>query len=157
MGKPFKIYKFRTMHGAAVRDKGKKSGWGDLLVENEDKITRLGRFLRKTHLDELPQLLNVVMGDMSIVGPRPEMELYVARCEKRVPLYRLRLAVKPGITGWAQVFYFHTSTLTGYRRKLEYELYYLKNMSLRLDLEILIRTFFLLLGYREKRGPKTVQ
>ena len=156
LGKSFKVYKFRTMKGTVVHGKVKRNGWNDLYKENEGRITRFGKFLRKTHMDELPQLFNVLLGDMSIVGPRPEMELYVTRCEKHVPLYRLRLAVRPGITGWAQVSYVHTSTLSGYRRKLEYDLYYLKNMSFRLDLEILIRTFFLLLGYREKRGPESV-
>lgn len=147
LGKPFTIYKLRTMINAAERDNIKKSGWGDLYKENEEKISRWGRLLRKTHVDELPQLFNVLKGDMSLVGPRPEMALYVERCEKRIPLYRLRLAVRPGITGWAQISYVHTSTLSGYRRKIQYDLYYLKNMSFKLDLEIIIRTFFLLLGY----------
>ena len=154
-GKHFKIYKLRTMTERATSEKVKKSGWDDLDPDKEGRITRFGAFLRKAHLDELPQLFNVIIGDMHLVGPRPEMEMYVSRCEKSVPLYRLRLAVKPGITGWAQVSYTHTSTLSEYRRKLEYDLYYLKNMSFRLDLEILIRTLFLLLGYGGERWPGT--
>jgi lipopolysaccharide/colanic/teichoic acid biosynthesis glycosyltransferase len=89
----------------------------------------------------------VIKGDMSIVGPRPEMEMFIKQCEGRIPFYRLRLAVKPGITGWAQVWYYHTSTLAGYRNKFKYDLYYLANLSLKLDLEIVVRTIFRIFGY----------
>ena len=89
---------------------------------------------------------------MSIVGPRPEMEMFTRRCEERIPFYRLRLAVRPGVTGWAQVWFTHTSTLSGYKNKFEYDLYYLANLSLRLDLEIIIRTLFRLIGYPKLRA-----
>ncbi len=152
-GKLFTIYKLRTMTCGAERDTPARDGWGNLLQDNISKITRFGKFLRKYHIDELPQFYNVLRGDMSIVGPRPEMEMFTQRCEARIPFYRLRLAVRPGITGWAQVWFTHTSTLSGYKGKFEYDLYYLANLSLRLDLEIIIRTVFRLLGYpRERKG-----
>jgi|GEM_PF-1227911 len=110
------------------------------------RIARVGYFIRKFHIDELPQFWNVVKGDMSIVGPRPEMEMFIKQCEKTIPFYRLRLAVKPGVTGWAQVWYLHTSTQLEYKNKFKYDLYYLANMSLRLDFEIIVRTALRILG-----------
>ena len=156
-GKHFTIYKLRTMIETKIPGKAEGAGWVDLYEKNNGKISKFGKFLRKFHLDELPQLLNVIKGDMSIVGPRPEMELYVTKCEKHIPLYRLRFAVRPGITGWAQVAYIHTTTLSGYRRKLEYDLYYLKNMSIKMDLEIIIRTFFLLLGFTGNKRTESIK
>lgn len=141
LGKPFTIYKLRTMRQAEGAESVEAEGWHD---QQESRITPLGRLLRRTHIDELPQLFNVVKGDMSLVGPRPEMEIFIQACENKIPFYRLRLDVKPGITGWAQVAYRHTSTLEAYQQKFEYELHYLSHLSLRFDLEILARTFFVL-------------
>lgn len=143
-GRPFQIYKLRTMESTEkVLDK-ESEGWHE---KNQYRITVFGGWLRKYHIDELPQFLNVVRGEMSLVGPRPEMEMFITLCEKKIPFYRLRLAVKPGITGWAQIMYRHTSTLYGYKNKFKYDLYYLANLSLKLDLEILVRTVFRVLGY----------
>ncbi len=138
-GKPFTIYKFRTMRPAEEAGSAVAEGWHQ---QQEARITNLGRLLRRTHLDELPQLFNVVLGDMSLVGPRPEMEIFIRACEHEIPFYRLRLDVKPGLTGWAQVAFRHTSNLDAYREKFEYELYYLSHLSLQFDLEILARTLF---------------
>lgn len=144
-GRPFKMYKFCTMiKDNKKNDKAAPEGW---YQKNEERITTVGHFLRKTHLDELPQLINVVKGDMSVVGPRPEMDLFTRMCEEKISFYRLRLAVRPGITGWAQIWYSHTSSLVGYRTKFKYDLYYLANISLRLDMEIMIRTVFRMFGF----------
>ena len=152
LGKPFKIYKLRTMIPGAVGEPADAEGWHE---KNEDRITRLGGFLRKYHLDELPQFYNVIKGDMSIVGPRPEMEMFIRDCEKKIPFYRLRLAVKPGITGWAQIRFLHTSTLIGYQEKFRYDLYYLSNQTFRLDLEIIVRTILRLVGFPRIKPPQS--
>jgi lipopolysaccharide/colanic/teichoic acid biosynthesis glycosyltransferase len=136
-GKPFTMYKLRTMRPASHDQPAEAEGWHHA---QEARITESGRFLRRFHLDELPQLFNVVKGDMSLVGPRPEMEIFIRMCEKEIPFYRLRLDVKPGITGWAQVAFRHTSRLESYREKFEYDLYYLSHLSLGFDLDILVRT-----------------
>jgi lipopolysaccharide/colanic/teichoic acid biosynthesis glycosyltransferase len=104
------------------------------------RVTRIGRFLRRTRLDELPQLFNVVAGDMSLVGPRPEWVALVPEFEAKVPLYLHRRAVKPGITGWAQVNNPYGATVDNTWEKLEYDLYYIKNMSIFLDMLILLHT-----------------
>jgi exopolysaccharide biosynthesis polyprenyl glycosylphosphotransferase len=142
--RPFKTYKLRTMIASSEKQPVTPEGWHE---RNKERITRIGEFLRKYHLDELPQFLNVIKGDMSIVGPRPEMEMFTRQCEDKIPFYRLRLAINPGITGWAQVWHGHTSTLTGYKSKFQYDLYYLSNLSLKLDLEIIVRTIFRIFGY----------
>jgi len=137
-GETFKIYKLRTMEDINPKElQVDAEGWHG---KNIQRITRFGAFLRKTHIDEMPQFWNVIKGEMSIIGPRPEMDMFIKQCEARIPFYRLRLAIKPGITGWAQVWYGHTSTLKGYKNKFEYDLYYLSHLSLRLDLEIMMRT-----------------
>lgn len=141
-GKPFTIYKLRTMQESGEAQPDSTEGWHD---RQESRITRLGALLRRCHLDEFPQFFNVLKGDMSLVGPRPEMEMFIRACEDEIPFYRLRLDVKPGITGWAQVAFRHTSSLDAYKEKFEYELYYLSHLSLRFDLEILARTIFILL------------
>jgi len=105
------------------------------------RITKLGRFLRGARLDEIPQLWNVLKGDMSLVGPRPEWTREVRILERSVPHYHLRHLIKPGVTGWAQINYHATSSLAESIEKLHYDLYYVKNMSLALDLGIILRTF----------------
>jgi len=131
-GKPFVIYKFRTMLD-------KRDGSGDLLTDDA-RLTRIGRFLRSTSLDELPELFNVLKGDMSLVGPRPERPFFVAQLTRDIPYYAVRHTVKPGITGWAQVKYQYGSSVDDSLQKLQYDLYYVKNNSLFLDVVILVET-----------------
>lgn len=133
--KPYKVYKFRSM----VTDAEKKSGpvWAQ---DQDDRITRFGHFIRKTRLDELPQLFNVLKGEMSFVGPRPEREHFVNELEKQIPFYRERFSTKPGLTGWAQVNYGYGANMEDAVEKLNYELFYIKNMSIMMDLVIIFRT-----------------
>ncbi|MFA6637193.1 MAG: exopolysaccharide biosynthesis polyprenyl glycosylphosphotransferase [Candidatus Omnitrophota bacterium] len=144
LGKPFRIIKFRSMTVEGPVRRCKPDDWYE---NNAHRINRMGHFLRRTHLDEIPQFLNIIKGDMSIVGPRPEMEMYIRQCQKAVPFYRLRLNIRPGLTGWAQVWYSHTSTIEGYKEKFRYDLFYLANLSLKLDLEIMARTVLRVMGY----------
>ena len=139
-GKEFKIYKFRSM----VKDAQKKGGvWTAI---NDTRVTRFGRFLRKSHLDEVPQFMNVLKGEMSIVGPRPEQPVIVDKYIKLVPYYQRRLAIRPGITGWWQVKYKqHEESIEEIENRLKDDFYYIENMSLQLDLEIMVRTVFLML------------
>lgn len=134
-GKIFILYKFRTM----IVDAEKESGpvWSQTL---DPRTTRVGRFLRRIGMDELPQLFNVLKGDMSFVGPRPERPHFVQDLQEKIPYYAQRLVVKPGITGWAQVRYGYGSSLEDAIEKLQYDLYYIKNMSLFLDLLIILST-----------------
>ncbi len=136
-GKPFELIKLRTMVPDAERMTGPK--WAS---RDDPRITRVGRFLRKTRLDELPQLLNVLRGEMSLVGPRPERPEFVEVLEREIPFYRARLAVKPGLTGWAQVQYRYGSTKEDALVKLQYDLYYIRHRSLTLDALILLRTVY---------------
>jgi exopolysaccharide biosynthesis polyprenyl glycosylphosphotransferase len=129
-GKPFIIYKFRSMAHDAERDTGPV--WAR---ENDPRRTEFGRVLRRFSLDELPQLWNVLRGDMSIVGPRPERPLFVEEFRNRYPQYMLRHKVKAGITGWAQVNGWRGNT--SIEKRIEYDLYYIENWSLRLDLKII--------------------
>ena len=133
-GRIFKIYKFRTM---AVDAEQGEAVWSP---ENDPRITWVGRSLRKYRLDELPQLWNVLKGDMSLVGPRPERPEMVEKLEKTVPYYRERENLLPGLTGWAQIRYPYGATIEDARAKLEYDLYYLQNLSVALDLRIILRT-----------------
>jgi exopolysaccharide biosynthesis polyprenyl glycosylphosphotransferase len=133
-GKPFWVYKLRSM----VPDAEK--GGAQWAQENDPRITRVGRFLRKTRLDELPQVWNVLRGEMSLIGPRPERPEFVAQLQEQIPYYRSRLSVRPGLTGWAQVRYRYGNSVEDARMKLEYDLYYIKHQSLLLDLSILFRT-----------------
>jgi lipopolysaccharide/colanic/teichoic acid biosynthesis glycosyltransferase len=142
-GQPYRIIKFRTMMRNAEPDG--KPRWA---VEDDRRATRVGRILRRTHLDELPQFINVIRGEMSLVGPRAERPELVNMFEKHIPFYRARLLVKPGITGWAQVNYGYASTIEETMTKLEYDLYYIKRRSLFLDILILLRTPFTVLGLR---------
>ncbi|MCF8095957.1 MAG: TIGR03013 family PEP-CTERM/XrtA system glycosyltransferase [Desulfobacteraceae bacterium] len=133
-GRVFSIIKFRSMY-----DGSEKSG--PVWAEAEDsRVTRFGKFIRKTRIDELPQLLNVLRGDMSFVGPRPERPVFVSDLEKKIPFYSIRHAVKPGITGWAQIYYPYGASEKDALRKLEYDLYYIKNLSLGMDLATIFQT-----------------
>jgi exopolysaccharide biosynthesis polyprenyl glycosylphosphotransferase len=134
-GKPFKIVKFRSMREDA------EAGTGAVWASSADsRITRVGRLMRAIRLDELPQLWNVVVGDMSFVGPRPERPELEERLEREIPFYRARRAVRPGLTGWAQVRHGYGNTMRDALRKVEFDLYYIKNESLYLDLLIMLRT-----------------
>ncbi len=141
-GKNYIMYKYRTM----VKD-AEKNGV-QVTVANDQRITRVGHFLRKSHLDELPQFFNVLTGEMSMVGPRAEREVLVQQLQEEVPFYRARLLVKPGLTGWAQVNYGYAATVEDTGIKLEYDLYYIKARSLVLDIVIIFRTISNVLGLR---------
>jgi exopolysaccharide biosynthesis polyprenyl glycosylphosphotransferase len=134
-GKTFVVYKFRSMREDAENDTGPV--WAQ---EADTRVTRVGRVLRKVRLDELPQLFNVLRGEMSLVGPRPERPYFVDLLEQEIPFYDLRHSVKPGITGWAQVCCPYGASIEDAHQKLQYDLYYAKNMSLRLDAVILLKT-----------------
>jgi sugar transferase (PEP-CTERM system associated) len=134
-GKTFFVHKFRSMRTDA--EKGGKPQWAQ---QNDPRITRIGNFMRKTRIDELPQILNVFKGEMSFVGPRPERPYFVEQLIEVVPYYNVRHSVKPGITGWAQVRYGYGSSAEDALQKLQYDLYYVKNNSLFLDVLILIDT-----------------
>jgi len=140
-GRPFTIYKLRTMIHKAESLTGPR--WS---VPGDPRVTRFGTFLRVTHLDELPQLLNVLRGDMSLIGPRPERPEFVPELEKDLPGYRKRLSVRPGVTGLAQVQLPADSDVNSVRRKLAYDLYYIQRLSPWLDLRLMICTFFYALG-----------
>jgi sugar transferase (PEP-CTERM system associated) len=133
-GKNFKVVKFRTMFTDAEADGAK---WA---TKNDPRVTRVGGFLRKTRIDEIPQLWNVLRGDMGFVGPRPERPEFVPWLTEELPFYYLRHLIRPGLTGWAQIRYQYGATLAETREKLEYDLYYIKHMSLGLDLLIMFET-----------------
>ena len=139
-GAKFTVYKFRSMVQNAERNG--KAQWA---VKGDARITKVGNFIRKTRLDELPQVLNVLKGEMSMVGPRPERYQFIKELQQQIPFYRTRLAVKPGLTGWAQINYGYGSTTEDALIKLQYDLYYLKHWSPWLDLKILLRTFSVVL------------
>jgi len=132
---PFTILKFRTMKQNAEAD-----GQPKVAEENDPRVTRIGAFLRKTRLDELPQFWTVLRGEMSLVGPRAERPELVAEYQKQIPYYRARLLVKPGLTGWAQINYGYVATVKETFVKLEYDLYYIKHRTLNLDFSIVLRT-----------------
>ncbi|MEA2703505.1 MAG: hypothetical protein QOD63_1450 [Actinomycetota bacterium] len=133
-GREFEIVKFRTMIPAAA---GAGSDW---TTEDDPRITPFGAWLRRTHLDELPQVVNILRGDLSMVGPRPEQPRYVEELEGKIPFYRLRHLVRPGLTGWAQVKYPYGATEADALEKLQYEFYYLRHQGLGLDMRIIGRT-----------------
>lgn len=134
-GRLFKVTKFRSMRRDAERDG--KPRWASA---NDDRVTRFGRIMRKTRIDELPQLFNVLKGDMSLVGPRPERPFFVDQLTKDIPFYAVRHCVKPGVTGWAQVRYQYGSSVDDAINKLQYDLYYVKNHTLFLDIVVLFET-----------------
>ena len=142
-GKLFRMYKLRSMIPDAEA-KG-EAVWAS---ENDPRVTRTGRFLRKTRLDELPQLFNVLKGEMSIVGPRPERPEFVQQLHEQIPFYRTRHSVKPGLTGWAQIKYRYGNTVEDALVKLQYDLYYVKRQSLLLDVLIMLRTIKVMLTFR---------
>jgi len=133
-GKDFKVIKFRSMRQDAEKDGPQ---WAS---ENDPRITRVGRIIRKLRIDELPQFFNVIKNDMSFVGPRPERRYFVDQLEKAIPFYALRMHAKPGITGWAQINYPYGDTFEDAKEKLKFELYYMKHCSLWLDLVIIFQT-----------------
>lgn len=139
-GKPFTMYKFRTMRNDAEASSGPM--WA---VENDPRVTKIGYWLRKLRLDELPQVINVLNGTMSLVGPRPERPHFVDQFKLQIPLYTRRLRVRPGITGWAQVKWKYDSSLDDVKEKTKYDLYYVENISLRMDMKILIATILTML------------
>ena len=146
-GRVFQLLKLRTM----VRDAEAETGpvWA---AEQDPRVTPLGRFLRNTRLDELPQLFNVLRGDMSLVGPRPERPTFVEDFSARVPHYQQRLLVRPGMTGWAQINYHADRDVDDVYEKLRYDLYYLRHLSLALDLQILLGTIGVVFSRRSARG-----
>jgi len=142
-GRPYTINKFRTM-----RPDAEKAGKPQLAKEDDERSTRLGRIMRKTRLDEWPQFFNVLRGEMSLVGPRPERPELMEHFEEQIPFYRARLLAKPGITGWAQVNFGYAANLEDMAVKLEYDLYYIKRQNLMLDLVIILRTIATVFGFR---------
>jgi exopolysaccharide biosynthesis polyprenyl glycosylphosphotransferase len=139
-GEEFKMIKFRSMY----QDAEKKTGpvWSQ---KDDPRITKVGRFIRKVRLDEIPQMINVLKGEMSLVGPRPERPYFVEKLSKEIPYYKRRLKVRPGITGWAQVKHKYDETIEDVKTKLKYDLFYIENISLRTDMKILFRTVFVVL------------
>jgi lipopolysaccharide/colanic/teichoic acid biosynthesis glycosyltransferase len=123
-----------------MRSDAEKSTGPVWAKENDDRITRVGEFIRKTRIDEIPQLWNVLRGEMSFVGPRPEREHFVQQLEKIIPYYGERFTVKPGLTGWAQVSYGYGATVEDAVEKLNYDLFYIKNMAILMDIMIVART-----------------
>ncbi|GET26747.1 sugar transferase [Prolixibacter sp. NT017] len=143
-GKPFIMYKFRSMYNDA-----EKNG-PDLSSHNDERITPFGRFLRKSHADEIPQFVNVLKGEMSVVGPRPERAFYIRKIEESAPHYRHLLRIRPGITSWGQVKYGYAENVTQMIERLQYDLIYLRNMSLYVDFKIIIYTAINILQGRGK-------
>ncbi len=133
--KPFNMYKFRSMEVQPEEDE--KKGW---TKKGDPRVTKVGRFIRKTSIDELPQFFNVIKGDMSLVGPRPERPLFVEKFREEIPRYMIKHQVRPGITGWAQVNGYRGDT--SIRKRVEYDLYYIENWTMSFDVKILFLTFF---------------
>ena len=122
-----------------MRNDAEKNGakWA---VENDPRVTKYGNFMRKTRIDELPQIWNVLKGEMSFIGPRPERQVFITEIEKVVPYYNLRHSIKPGLTGWAQVMYPYGASIEDAKQKLEYDLYYIKHQDFILDIIIMFKT-----------------
>jgi len=134
-GRVFTVYKFRSMRDNA--EAGTGAVWAR---QNDDRVTLCGRFLRRTRLDELPQLWNVLIGDMSLVGPRPERPEFVQQLTEQIPFYGQRHVIRPGLTGWAQVRYTYGSSVEDAMEKLQYDLFYIKNLSFAFDLFVIFST-----------------
>lgn len=139
-GKPFNVYKFRSM----IKDAEKYSGpvWSQ---KDDPRVTRMGKIIRRFRIDEIPQMYNVLKGEMSLVGPRPERAFFVEKLSQEIPYYKRRLKVRPGITGWAQIKHKYDETIEDVKIKLRYDLFYIENMSIRMDFKILLRTVFVVL------------
>jgi lipopolysaccharide/colanic/teichoic acid biosynthesis glycosyltransferase len=142
-GRPFTIFKFRTMRASTGRQDEPGQVWA---TPDDPRVTRVGRLLRLYRLDELPQLLNVLLGDMDIVGPRPEQPAIFARLREQIPRYQERQRVRPGITGWAQVNQQYDSSIEDVRKKLAFDLEYISRRSLQEDLRIMLRTLPVVTG-----------
>lgn len=142
-GQHYELWKLRTMIQDAEADG--KAHWAQ---QDDPRVTKVGRWLRKMHLDEFPQFINILRGEMSLVGPRPERPELVAELEKHIPFYRARVLVKPGATGWAQVRYTKGASIEGSDEKLEFDLYYIKHRSLLMDIWIVVQTFGSILGLK---------
>jgi len=134
-GRVFTVVKFRSMRENA--EAGMGAVWAS---KNDTRVTPIGRFLRRSRLDELPQLWNILVGDMSLVGPRPERPEFVAQLTKEIPFYGQRHVIRPGLTGWAQVRYSYGSSVEDALEKLQYDLFYIKNLSISLDLFVIVST-----------------
>jgi exopolysaccharide biosynthesis polyprenyl glycosylphosphotransferase len=139
--KLFKMRKFRSMRADAESSSGPV--WAP---KNDTRVTSFGKFLRKTRLDEIPQFVNVLDGDMSLVGPRPERPFFVEKLSKEIPLYKRRLTVRPGITGWAQIKQGYDTSIDDVRSKVRYDLFYIENMSFRMDIKILLTTLYVMVA-----------
>ncbi|MDI3473267.1 MAG: hypothetical protein PWQ48_1548 [Thermotogaceae bacterium] len=146
--KPFTFIKFRSLKNLGETELEKLNNPNATIKQ---RVTKVGKLMRKFRIDELPQFFNVLNGTMSVIGPRPEMPAYHNQCLKNIPYYSLRYKMKPGITGWAQINYKHTSGLEDYKIKTEYDLYYIKNRSILLDLQITLRTIETMLGMKGAR------
>ena len=145
-GKPFKMWKFRSMYQNSdkmidqLTPEQKQQYYTEFKIDNDPRITPIGNFLRKTSLDELPQLFNVLKGDMSLVGPRPERPQFVEKFKEEIPRYMVKHQVRPGLTGWAQV-----NGLRGdssIKKRIEYDIYYIENWTIGFDIKIILMTFF---------------
>jgi lipopolysaccharide/colanic/teichoic acid biosynthesis glycosyltransferase len=150
-GETFEILKFRTMRpegpGDAAAEPGEPAQWTQL---DDPRVTPFGRLLRRTHLDELPQVLNIVKGELSVVGPRPEQPRYVEELSAKLPFYGMRHLVRPGLTGWAQVKYGYAGDERDALEKLQYEFFYLRHQGLRFDLRVMGRTIRSVVGTEGK-------
>jgi exopolysaccharide biosynthesis polyprenyl glycosylphosphotransferase len=133
-GVRFKMHKFRSMRRDAEQGGPQWAG------RHDPRVTRVGRILRALHIDEIPQVWNVLKGDMSLIGPRPERPMFVEQLSKEIPLYTRRLKVRPGVTGWAQVKHKYDESIEDVRKKIQYDLFYIENMSLRMDFKIILST-----------------
>ena len=137
--KPFKIYKFRTMLSDDNAD-----NFSEWTQAEDSRITAIGRLLRKLHIDEIPQVINVLKGEMTLVGPRPEQLKYVEKLSNEIPFYQMRHIVTPGITGWAQVKFHYGASVDDALQKIQYEFYYIRHQSLFLDIKVVARTLQIL-------------
>jgi lipopolysaccharide/colanic/teichoic acid biosynthesis glycosyltransferase len=141
-GKVFKIIKFRSMVSNAEKD---GAVWAQ---KNDMRVTKFGRLLRKSRIDEIPQFINVLKGEMSLIGPRPERPEFVKQLENEIPYYAMRHVIKPGLTGWAQVMHPYASTFQDQQDKLMYDLYYIKERNLLMDFKIIVKTISTVLFFR---------
>jgi lipopolysaccharide/colanic/teichoic acid biosynthesis glycosyltransferase len=150
-GVAFTILKFRTMAVDAESRTGPV--WA---MEDDPRVTRVGRWLRRSHIDEIPQFINVLRGEMSLIGPRPEREVFVKRLAEEIPFYAERMMIHPGITGWAQVTQSYAASVEDSRQKLQADLYYIKHMSFLTDMHIILKTAHLVLSGHDSSRPGAV-